>query len=276
MYLVFDIGGTNMRISISSDGKTIGNSKIVPTPKEFDQGVVTFKQISEELSRGQPIEVVAGGIAGPLDKEKTMLVSTPHVGGWLNKPLKAELEKLFGVPIYLENDADLAALGEATYGMGVNYGIVAYLTISTGVGGGRVVKGKIDENSLGFEPGHQIIVPDGNPCDCGGKGHLESYISGSGIERSSGRNAKDITDPKIWDDIARYLAIGLNNVTVFWSPDVIILGGSVMKSIPLDLVRTYLEEALTIFPQTPKVELAKLGDYVGLYGALSFIKQSRI
>ncbi|MBI2018764.1 ROK family protein [Candidatus Daviesbacteria bacterium] len=271
MYLVFDIGGTKMRIAVSSDGRQITQSKIIPTPKDFDQAIQTFKKVADEISGGKKIEVIAGGLAGPLDKDKTMLITSPHLGGWIEKPFKAELEKLFGCPVYLENDANLAALGEATYGAGVNHKIVAYLTISTGVGGGRVVNKKIDENSLGFEPGHQIIVPDGSPCNCGGKGHLESYVSGSGLERTYGKKAEEIKDSKIWDEVERYLAIGLNNVTVLWSPDIIILGGSVMQSINIESVRTYLKEILTIFPRAPKIELAKLGDSVGLYGALSLI-----
>lgn len=269
MYLVFDIGGSKARFAVSSDGKTLGEVKIVPTPKDFQQGLQTIKQVADQLSDGQKIDAVAGGIAGPLDKDKTMLVSSPHVSGWINKPLKKELEKQFSCPLYLENDADLAALGEATRGAGVGYKIVAYLTISTGVGGGRVVGGKIDENSLGFEPGHQIIVPDGNPCNCGGKGHLETYIGGFYLEKIHGQKARDIKDPKVWEEVAKYLAIGLNNVSVFWSPDIIVLGGSVMQSIPIDSVKTHLKEMLTIFPNPPHLALSSLGYSAGLYGALA-------
>lgn len=271
MYLMFDIGGTNMRLAVSEDGKTLAATKVIPTPKDFTEGINIIKQVAEELANGQKIEAVAGGVTGALDKGKSTQLTSPHVGGWIGKPLKAELEKLFGCPVYLENDANLAALGEANYGAGIDHKIVAYLTISTGVGGGRVVDKKIDSNSLGFEPGHQIIVPDGNPCNCGGKGHLESYVSGSGLLKIYQKKAEEITDPKIWNEVARYLAIGLNNVTVFWSPEIIILGGSVMQSINLESVRTYLKEVLFIFPRAPEIAPAKLGDSVGLYGALALI-----
>lgn len=268
MYLVFDIGGTKMRLATSIDGQTLASSKTVPTPKDFNEGIKTFKQTADELSAGQKIEAVAGGVTGALDKDKSTQLTSPHVGGWVGKPLKAELEKLCSCPVYLENDANLATLGEASFGAGVDHKIVAYLTISTGVGGGRVVDKKIDSNALGFEPGHQIIVPDGNPCNCGGKGHLESYISGSALERIYGQKGEKITDPKIWNQVARYLAIGLNNTIVHWSPDIVILGGSVSKSIPLDQVRSYLKEILTIFPNPPEITPAKLGDTAGLNGAL--------
>ena len=274
MYLVFDIGGTNMRLATSLDGKTLSFTKTVPTPKDFHEGIQTLKQVADELSGGEKIESVAGGLAGPLDKDRTMLVKSPHIGGWVGKNFKKELEKALNTLVSLENDADLTALGEANFGAGKNYKIVAYLTISTGVGGSRVVNKKLDENALGFEPGHQIIVPDGEPCNCGGRGHLESYVSGSGLLKTYQKKGEEITDPKVWDEVAKYLAIGLNNVTVFWSPDIIVLGGAVMKSISLDTVRTYLKGVLTIFPEAPEVQLAKLGDPAGLYGALALITQN--
>ncbi|MBI3103723.1 ROK family protein [Candidatus Daviesbacteria bacterium] len=272
MNLVFDIGGTNMRIATSLDGKTLSTAKTVPTPQDFDEGVRTIKQIADELAAGQKIAGVAGGLAGPLDKDKTMLIKSPHIESWIGKDFKQELQQILNAPVSLENDADLAALGEATSGVGAEKEIVAYLTISTGVGGGRVVNKKIDINALGFEPGHQIIVADGAPCDCGGKGHLESYVSGSGLERIYGKKSADITDPQIWDQVAKYLAVGLNNTIVHWSPDIVILGGSVMKSVDLEQVKKYLKEYLTIFPTPPEIVQAKLGDQAGLFGALSLLK----
>ena len=271
MYLLFDIGGTNMRLAISSDGKTVSEPTIVPTPPDFQDGLKTIKNIAGQLTGGQKIEGVAGGIAGPLDKGKTMLVKSPHIGEWINKPLKVELETIFKVPVFLENDANLGGLGEATAGAGIGYSIVAYLTVSTGVGGVRLVNGKIDENSLGFEPGHQIIIPEGNLCQCGGKGHLEAYVGGFYLEKIYGQKAEKLHDSAIWDQVAKYLAIGLNNATVHWSPNIIVLGGSVMDSIPLQKVRTYLQEFLTIFPDCPETTLSKHGDLAGLYGALSLL-----
>lgn len=274
MYLVFDIGGTNMRAAVSSDGQTISQSKTVPTPQDFNEGIQTFKKLSDELSGGEKIEAAVVGVAGPIDKDKTMLIASPHIGGWIQKPLKSELEKVFTSPVFIEHEADLEGLAEAIMGAGQGYKIVANLVIGTGIATTRIVDGKIDNNSLGFEGGHHIIVVDGNQCDCGGKGHFESYVSGSGIQRTYGKRGEEISDPKVWDEIARYMAVGLNNVTVFWSPDIIILGGAVMKSIPIESVRTYYQEVLTIFPTHPKVELGKLGNDSGLLGALALINQS--
>ncbi|EKD95825.1 MAG: hypothetical protein ACD_24C00315G0002 [uncultured bacterium] len=272
MYLVFDIGGTHMRIGVSSDGSTITESKIVPTSQDFDQGILVLKQTADELSGGEKINVVAGGIPGPLDKGKSMLVTCPQLHGWIQKPLKAELEKAYGTKVYLENDTAIGGIGEAVKGAGAGKKIVAYLAMGTGIGGTRIVDQRVDSNNLGFEPGHQIIMPDGNPCNCGGKGHLEAYVGGSYIEKIYHQRAEDIKDVSIWNEVSKYLAIGLNNTIVHWSPDIVVLGGSVSESIPLEKVQAYLSEFLTIFPQAPDIVKASLGHDGGLYGALELLK----
>lgn len=261
-----------MRVAVSADGETLAESKVVPTPKDFDQGIQTLKATATELLKGGNIQGVAGGVAIILDKDKTMAVNSTHLKGWVNKPLKTELESSFDCPVILENDTVMGGIGEAIKGAGAGKKIVAYLAIGTGVGGKRIVDGKVSEDSFNFEPGHQIIVPDGNPCNCGGKGHLEAYVSGTHIEQIYHQKAETITDPTIWDQISRYLAIGLNNTIVHWSPDIIILGGSVSQSIPLEKVKSYLTQFLTIFPQAPQISLATLGDEAGLYGALEYLK----
>ncbi|MBU1000723.1 ROK family protein [Patescibacteria group bacterium] len=273
MYLLFDIGGTNMRIGISSNGNTLKETKIVPTPENFEQGIQTLKQISDELSNKEKITGVAGGIAGVLDQDKTMLISSTHINRWVKKPFKQELKKIFGCRVFLENDAALGGLGEAVKGAGAGKNIVAYLGIGTGIGGVRIVEGKIDKNSLGFEPGHQIVVIDGNQCHCGNKGHLEAYVGGLYIEKIYQQRAENIKDAVIWNQIAKYLAVGLNNVIVHWSPDVVVLGGSVMKSLPLDMTANHLKSILTLFPQPPQLVLATLGHDAGLYGALALIAE---
>lgn len=266
MFLVFDIGGTNMKLATSTDGRILGEVKVIPTIKDFNQAILSFKQVAKELSKGQPFNKAAGGVRA-LDRTKTKLLNHPHFPLWVDEPLKEELEKALSTEVILENDAAVAGLGEAIFGAGKGYSIVVYITISTGVGGVRIVDGKIDKSSQGFEPGNQII-------DLAGK-TLEAYISGEALERTYQKKADEITDPQIWQEVAKYLAVGLNNVTVFWSPEIIVLGGSVMQSITIDAVRAHLKEVLTIFPNSPNVELAKLGNESGLYGALALTTSLR-
>lgn len=269
MKLVFDIGGTNLRVAVSSDSQTILRSKTIPTPKDFEEGIQSIKEISENLLEGGNIDSSSGGIAGTLDLSKTMLVNGPHIQNWINKPLKAELERALGVTVKLENDTALGGLGEAKFGAGKESNIVAFIAIGTGLGGVRIVDGQIDKNFLGFEPGHQIIHPEGNLCDCGGKGHLESYISGPYLQKLYNQRPENITDSSVWDTVAKNLALGLTNTSVHWSPDLIILGGSVAQSISIESVQKYLKEYLTIFPEPPQIKKASLGKDAGLFGALA-------
>ena len=273
MYLVFDIGGTNTRIAISIDGKTL-KTNIVPTEKDFETGIQLIQKVSDGLKGSEKIDAVAGGIAGPLDSNKTMLIKSPHVSGWVDKPLKSELERIFNCQVFLENDTALVGLGEATRGAGEGKNIVAYITVSTGVGGVRIVDGKIDKNSLGFEPGHQVILPNGAACNCGGAGHLETLAGGFYLERTYKQKAENIKDPQVWQEVARYLGLGLCNSIVHWSPDIVVLGGAVMKSVDIEKVKIYLKEYLTIFPIPPEIVLAKFDSDGGLYGALKLLTYS--
>ena len=272
MYLLFDIGGTKTRIAVSKNGKSFVKQKTFLTPKKFNDGIAAIKKTAEELSAGQKIKSVCGGVAGPLDRKKEFLTAA-NMRDWTNKPLKKRLEKIFSAPVFLENDAALAGLGEVHFGAAKNKKIVAYITVSTGVGGSRIVDGKIDANFLGFEPGYQIIDACGQICKKCDNGHLLDHISGDALKKHFGAEPKKIFDPKINNDLAWWLAVGLNNSIVHWSPEIVVLGGSVMNIIPLDRVRQYLKNFLKIFPVAPKIKKAALGDLGGLYGALVLLKQ---
>ncbi|MEK7460296.1 MAG: ROK family protein [Patescibacteria group bacterium] len=272
MFILFDIGGTKMRVVATDKEKFLGEPIVVSTPRSFEEGIETLKNIIGNLANGSQIEALVGGIAGPLDKEKTKLVKSPNLSGWVGHDIKNILMSEYNVPVSLENDAALVALGEANFGAGRGYSIVAYLTISTGVGGARIVNGAIDEGSLGFEPGHQIIDPDNTLCPTCEGNDLEAYVSGTAIEKRFGKKPYDIHDDAIWDELAKFLAYGLHNTVLHWSPDVVVLGGSMMKEvgIPIDSVRKHLAEILRIFPQIPEIKKSELADFGGLYGALSY------
>jgi glucokinase len=270
MYFLFDIGGTNLRVASSRDGKKIDAVRKFSTPQKFSAALELFRKTKEELAGSEKIVAVAGGVAGPLDREKTKLVKTPNISdNWKNKPLKKELEKIFGCTVLLENDCVMVGLGEAAQGSGKGKEIVAYITISTGVGGARFVGGKPDRNTFGFEPGHQYI-PSGDSLES-----WEACVSGAALQKKYGKPSFAITDLKIWEEEARLIALGLANTIVHWSPEMVILGGSVMKKVSIKAVRKYLNEFLTIFPCKPKLVKAKLGDSAGFYGALSLLRTAR-
>ena len=268
-----------MRVVAADYEKLLGEPVVVSTPKDFNEGIDTLKRIIDNISneltaQGRSVTAIVGGIAGPLDNGKTMLVRSPNLGGWVGQDIKNALRFAYKVPVVLENDAALVGLGEAHFGAGRGKNIVVYLTISTGVGGVRIVNGKIDESSLGFEPGHQIIDPDNSLCPTCDGNDLEAYVSGTAIEKRFGVKPHEIHDDKVWDELAKFLAYGLNNTIVHWSPDIVVLGGSMMKEIgiPVPAVRKYLTEILKIFPQAPIIEKAELGDFGGLYGSLAYAR----
>ncbi|MDO8520756.1 MAG: ROK family protein [bacterium] len=278
MYILFDIGGTNMRIAFSRDGATFGMPKIVPTPKDFDEGMKVFKEQALLLAEGETITALGGGIAGALSRDRSIFLNGPHLQGWNAKPIKKTLEELFSAPAFVENDTAIVGLGEAVAGAGAGHAIVVYMTVSTGVGGTRIVNGKIDVSAIGFEPGHQIFDAGGalHETTVAGRGiDLEGYISGTAVTERYGKKPREITDLAFWDEMARLLAYGLNNTIVHWSPDIVVIGGSMMNTIgiPIDRVRANLKGILHIYPELPLIEHSALGDVGGLHGALHFVKQ---
>lgn len=265
-----------MRVAASNDGSRLDRVRTVETPETFEAGMERFREVARQLADGKKIFGIAGGVAGPLDRKRGRILDVPQMPGWRQKDIRPELEEMFGCAAYVENDAIVGALGEAVYGSGKGYGIVVYITVSTGLGGARVVDGKVDAHSMGFEPGHQFIdVTRSIGGDASGRGTLIDYVSGMGIERWKGKKPEEIADKKFWDLEARLLAYGLNNTIVHWSPDTMVIGGSLMKKISLVAVREYLKEYLTIFGRVPILKKAKLGDHLGLYGALAYLKEMR-
>lgn len=271
MYLLFDAGGTKIRFAVSRDYSTVEEIKILPVPKEYSEVLELFQKEGGEY--GGKFDKIVGGIAGPLDSQKSMMVASPNLPNWVNKPLKQDLEKMFSTEVILENDAALGGLGEAVYGAGKGEQIVAYITLSTGIGGARIVDGKIDVNSFGFEPGHMILDPNGPTCNCEVKGDFESLASGTALEKKYERKAIDLDNQQVWNEEARIIALALNNISVLWSPEVIVLGGSIMNKVDIEKVKNYLKDILRIFPTLPEVKKWELHEETSLWGALARSKQ---
>ncbi|MEK7541334.1 MAG: ROK family protein [Patescibacteria group bacterium] len=274
MFLLFDIGGTNTRVAVSRDHETVGAVRVVATPPVFGDGLRVLKGIADELCPEGGVTAVAGGLAGSLDRERTMLLNGENIADWVGRPVREELERIFRAhPVYLENDAAMACLGEAVYGVGKDKEIVAYLTVSTGVGGARVVRGRIDASAFGFEPGFQIIDAGSSWIPGWGGRRLRDFASGKGLEKAFRKNPAEITDGAVWEQVAEALAIGINNTIVYWSPDVIVVGGSVMASVPLERVSEKAREIRKEFPHSPAVVRSAMGDAAGLWGALARARQ---
>ena len=277
MYIIFDIGGTNTRIALSKDLETYETPIKYKTPLSYDEGLEKLKNTLEELVGSEQVTGLAGGIRGPLNPEKTGITNEVVLTDWVGRNITGDLTEHFKAPAYLENDTAIVGLGEAVYGAGKGHSIVAYHTVSTGVGGARFVDSKLDRATIGFEPGHQILDIGRSILGSDIPHTLENLVSGASIEKRFGKKPYEVPqeDP-VWDELASYLAVGLRNTILYWSPDAIVLGGSMIVGDPRilreDIIK-HTEEALNGFVPCPQILDATLKDEGGLYGGMALLKQ---
>jgi len=231
--------------------------------------------MAREVAGGTDIEAVAGGLAGTLNAERTELLYSPNLGGWQGRPFVDTIAHELDAPVYLDNDGAVVGLGEAHDGAGKGAGIMGYITVSTGVGGSRIVDGKVDRRTHSFEPGHQVM----NATEAVGGADmatLEDLVSGTALELRFGKKAYEVTDPTLWDEeLPAILAYGLYNVSLLWAPDVIVLGGSMMTGDPaisVSATQDKLDTLLSVYSATPTLRKAELEDIGGIHGAAVFVR----
>lgn len=277
-YVLLDIGGTKTRVAVSDNLESFSESKNFTTPTNPKEGVKNIVATVNELT-DKPIRGIAAGLRGILDQEKSMMLQDPGgaLSSWEEFPLAAELKKALGAEVYLENDTAVVGMGETRYGAGDNEQIVVYITVSTGVGGAKIEHGLVDEYRYGFEPGHQILDVDHTILGEDEEPTLENLISGSAVERRFGTKPYEIPQSdKVWDQLAYYLAHGLRNTILYWSPDVIVLGGSMIVGDPRILLNDIIRHADSVLEDIvplPSIVDATLGDEGGLYGAMALLQQ---
>lgn len=277
MYILFDIGGTKTRIAASKDLLSYEEPIKFETPLRFEDGMQIFLESVKKLVGTKRITALAGGIRGPLNHEKTAIVSETKLVDWVGRPIVRRISDALDAPVYLENDTAIVGLGEALHGAGRGHSIVAYLTVSTGVGGARFIDGRLDVTSIGFEPGHQELDIDRSILGHRTRHTLQNLVSGTSLEARRGVKPYEISqDDSVWEELARYLSFGLKNTVVYWSPDIIVLGGSMVIGDPRILladIRAHTEKALEGLVPCPPIVDATLKDEGGLYGAMALLKQ---
>lgn len=277
MYISIDLGGTNTRIASSDNLTDIKEIEKVPTEQNIALEKKILQEAIEKLSQDSKIKGICFGIPGLVDKESKKLKIVPHIPSFNG----AHFSELFGEEIdqdilLAENDAALAGLGEAVRGAGSKHNVVAYLTLSTGVGGIRITGKKLDQFRNQSEPGHMIIESEGRYAKpCHQHGCLESYISGTAFRQVYGVRPSECEDQQIWDDYAGKLALGVINVLAMWGPDVVVLGGSISNKFE----PFFKESLLTKLSQQeffaiPPIIKSALGDNSGLYGGFILLEQT--
>ena len=299
-----DIGGTKIAVALAAPGGRVISSTRFRTRVEAGPHAVLEDAVAEIKrmlgAAGTKLTAIGVGCGGPLDRQKGLILSPPNLPGWDEFPIMSLLEERLGAPVRLDNDANAAALGERAYGAGRGLDDLVYNTISTGIGGGLIVGGKI-VHGVGDgagEVGHMTVLPDGPPCGCGARGCLEAICSGTSIARRareklragassslSSLGADAVTaravaeaarngDPlatEVWEETVHYLAVGVGNLFNVLAPEAVILGGGVSTAGEqlFEPLRRSVRGRVKMLPaEKISVVQAALGGDSGIYGAL--------
>lgn len=269
MKAVFDIGGTTTRIAAYDNESLPLKPVVFKTPKKFDEATRKLVGEIKTIISGGFLTAVAGGLAGVISVGGKIERSV-NLPNYENRNLLNILKKEFNCDVYLENDCTMIGLGEIEKLRLDNTRVVAYVTISTGVGAKRFVEGKPSESYLNFEPGKQVLLVENKKNKT-----WEELVSGSAIFKNTGKIPSTIKDRKFWDLEESLVAMGLYNLILHWRPDLVVIGGGVVINAQLSIsgIEKHLKKINTIYPSLPKIIKAKLGDFGGLYGARSYLEK---
>ncbi len=281
--LGLDLGGTKIAAGVLA-GRRLLNFLERPTPKSGAEAVIrALAELAREAMAGREVAAVGVGTPGPLDFERGVVRFAPNIPGMENVPLKASLEELLGLPVAVENDANAAALAEHHLGAAKGARHSLFLTVSTGIGGGVVVDGRVLHGAFGQggEVGHLVVDPMGPYCGCGNRGCLEAVASGRALERDAayvfGRPLRaaelfELKDPRaraLTAASAEWVGIALASLQRVLDPEVIVLGGGVAlgggRRYLAEVRRAYRERMKNF--QEARIVRARLGRRAGVIGA---------
>ncbi len=309
--LAVDLGATYVRVAIAScDGKIVSKAKerVVREGREdaiAKQIIKIYENLIEKVGK-VTIDKIAIGSIGPLDMRKGIIINPPNLP-FEKIVLKDPLKEYFKADVLILNDAVSAAWGEKHFGLGRDVENLAYVTLSTGIGVGVIVNGKLllGKDGNAHEMGHAVVNYDSPfKCGCGRIGHWEAYASGRNIPRfakylaqtrfkellnksilkskiiNNTLEARDVfeaakkNDPlalKIIDELGKVNASGFANVINAYDPELITVGGAIALNNPKELVIDPILEYLDMYVvnRVPKIEITKLGDDIVLYGAVA-------
>lgn len=296
-----DLGGTKIYTAlVDLDGNMIKEKTVETLVAEGEQAVAdrimnTIEYVIEDIDKGL-IKAIGIGSPGPLDIKKGIIVENSNLP-FKNFEIVRVIKERFELPTYLDNDANVATLGEFMFGAGKGTKNMVYITVSTGVGGGAVLNGKLYRGSTGnaLEVGHMTVSKEGPRCGCGNVGCAESFASGTAI----GKRAKEAvttnvaTALKKYDNVTAkevfieasngdrvsqeilntaltYLGITVGNVISNFDPEKVVLGGGVINGgeIVIETVRNEVSaRCLKTFVDNCSIEKAVLGGKAGVLGA---------
>ncbi len=312
-YIGVDVGGTNIACGIVNDNCDIIARSKVKTNERGEKKTAPYADVLEEIKSAVRIACDEAGITTSAAhsigigcpgtcNNKSGLVEYSNNLGFLNVPLKKDMEDEFGIPVYLENDANAAAFGEFVAGAAKGSNNAVVITLGTGVGSGIIIDGRIyrGSNFAGGEIGHTVIVADGLECTCGRRGCFEAYSSATGLVRMTiqaselnpdslmtkiihedgkvsartaykAMKAGDPVGKAVTEQYIKYLSCGIANVINTFQPDILCIGGGVCNEG--DTLLKPLKEAVAeqIYSKrsekNTEIVICRLGNDAGIIGA---------
>ena len=309
MYRIgIDVGGTGIKVGVIDEKlkilaeKSIHTCTTIPFPEQVGRIAECVLATAEAAGlRRDQIVSVGVGIPGVSNLATGEVVKCTNMG-WYHVPFRDEFRKHLDVPVFIDNDANVAALAESVAGISAGTSSSVFITIGTGIGSGIIINGKIWNgfHGIGGEMGHVIFDLDGVPCTCGNHGCLERYCSATALIRMAREAIADNTDTLMMQmvsnditkieartviDAARkedplanevyaryinYLAQAVGSIVNLIDPEIIVIGGGVSKAgdFLLDpLCRAFPDYVLYNDQPMPQIKLAVLGSEAGIIGA---------
>ena len=300
-----DIGGTKVAGGlVDPTGRILARARRLTPSRDALAVERTIVEVVEELRVGHQVVGIGIGAAGFVDADRSRVLFAPHLA-WRNEPLRDSIAGAVGLPVIVENDANAAAWAEWRFGAARGEPRLVCVTLGTGIGGGIVNDGVVQRGRWGMagEFGHMVVVPDGRRCECGNRGCLEQYASGNVLGREArelaaagspvtiplvervGGNLDALVGPliteaardgdpaaiELFEDVGRWLGIGLANLAAALDPGTFVIGGGVSAAGELLLrpARESFRRTLTGrgFRPEPRIVQAALGPEAGLVGA---------
>ncbi|MHB8170239.1 MAG: ROK family protein [Thermincolia bacterium] len=302
-----DLGGTNIKAALLDQQGNILAKKEIPTQADQGSEAVIDRMVGLAKGlhpQGGSVLGVGIGIPGVLDYSNGKVIFAPNIH-WRDVAVKALMEEKLGLPVYLDNDANAAALGEKWCGAARGGQNVVVVTIGTGIGGGVIVNGRIYRGSGGSagEIGHTVVMENGPQCNCGKKGCLETLTAAPAIVRMAGEavgagkspllaglttiEAKDVFAAASKGDLgalevvekaAYYLGMSIANVVNLLNPELVVVGGGVARAGEMlfkPLRKRVREWALEVPAETAQVIPAQLGNDAGSVGAGAIVLEEQ-
>ncbi len=314
MIVGVDLGGSKINVILSDSSGNIETRDLKDTLAHEGPDAVIKRIIDSIKQVASRVEIskIAGigiGAAGACEVATGVITLSPNLTGWHNIPLKDLIQREFNLPIYLENDATVAALGEHCFGGGVGIANLIYVSVGTGIGGGIIIADQLYHGASGSagEIGHMTIDIDGPRCPCGNTGCWETLASGTALTREAVKrieagasttilkfaegDPEKVSAQSVFlaaqdgDQLAEelilrtgyYLGVGLVNLVNIFNPQLILIGGGLSRMGPLLIepaTKVVRERAYELPARAVRIELARLGADAGALGAVAMVLKS--